>query len=126
MTQFLPLLLMPVLIALLAKTAAFVFRRTQLRWLQALVFGILVLLMGGVGTALNRTAGPLPPVLSVLLGLAAVLLVGGWYLGSRAKTANGAPLQFKGGALLSLVLYGLVMILGTCVAVLVPLLQNVG
>jgi hypothetical protein len=123
--QFLPLLLTPLLFALLAKAAAFLFRRTQLRWLHALVFGILLLVVGGTGTIANRLAGmPLPAAISLLLGLLAVLLVGGWYLGPRAKTAEGVPLQFKGGALLALVTYGLVFALGIIPAVVLPMLRH--
>jgi len=123
--QFLPLLLAPLLYALLVKAAAFLFRRTQLSWLHAIVFGILVLLVGGTGAILNKAAGfPLPMALSLLLGLAAILLLGGWYLGPRAKSANGFALQFKGGVLLSLVAYGLVFVLGVVAALLIPLLQH--
>ena len=116
---------MPALYALLTKAAAFLFRRTQLRWLHAFVFGVLVLLVGGTGAFLNQAAGkPLPMVLSILLGLTSLLLVGGWYLGPRAKTSDGAALQFKGGVLLSLVAYGLVFALGLVVAVLMPFLLH--
>lgn len=118
-------MLLPLFYALFTKAAAFLFRRTQLSWVHAIVFGVLVLLVGGVGTVLNRVMGmPLPLPLAVLLGLVTLLAVGGWYLGPRAKTAEGAPLQFKGGALLSLVAYGLVFALGIGAAVLLPLLQH--
>ena len=121
--QFLPLLLTPLLFALLAKAAAFLFRRTQLSWLHAVVFGALLLLVGGAGTLVNRLAGmPLPAAISILLGLLVVLLVGGLYLGARAKTAEGVTLQFKGGVLLALVTYGLVIALGIVLAVVLPML----
>jgi hypothetical protein len=122
--QFLPLLLAPLLYALFAKLGAFLFRRTQLRWLHAIVFGVLVLLVGGVSAATNRMAGkPLPIAAALLLGLAILLLLGGWYLGPRAKTADGSPLRFKGGLMLSLVIYGLFLAVGL-VAVLLPLLWH--
>jgi len=123
--MFLPLLLMPFFYAALTKAAAFLLRRTQLSWLHALVFSALSLFVGGAGAILNRAVGmPLPWPLTILLALAAFLALGGWYLGPRAKSVDGIALQFKGGALLSLVAYCLVFVLGIGVAVLVPLMQH--
>lgn len=123
--QFLPLLLAPLLYAALAKAAAFLFRRTQLSWLHALVFGFLVLLIGGAGAVLNRISGfPLPTAVALLLGLIVLLMLGGLYLGPRARTAGGVALQFKGGVLLALVMYGLVFVLGIIAAVGLPMLQH--
>lgn len=123
--QFLPLLLAPLLYALLTKAAAFLFRRTRLSWPHALVFGLLVFLVSGAGAVLNFLAGhPFPLPLTLLLSLAVPLLLGGWYLGPRAKSPEGVSLQFKGGALLALVVYGLVLALGVITAVALPLLEH--
>ena len=124
--QFLPLLLAPLLYSVLAKAAALLFRRTQLSWLHAVVFGLLVLLVGGVGAVLNRVFGfPLPTAVALLLSFIVLLLLGGWYLGPRAKNAEGVALQFKGGVLLALVMYGLVLALGIVAAIGLPMLQHV-
>jgi hypothetical protein len=123
----LPLALVPCLYAALVKVAAFLFRRTQLRWSHALVYGFLALVVGAAGTLLNRVLGsPLPLPLALLGGLALQLTLGGWYFGPRATTATGASLEFKGGVLLSLVAYGLVFVLGVVVAVVVPALYRAG
>lgn len=124
--QLLPLLLAPLLYALVTKLAAFIFRRTQLSWLHAFMFGVLVLIVGSAGAVLNQMAGMFLPIpISVLLGFSVLVLLGGWYLGSRAKTADGIALQFKGGLLLSLVVYGLFVALGIVGTVLLPFLQHV-
>ena len=123
--QFLPLLLAPLLYALLTKAAAFLFRKPQLSWLHAFVFGALLLVVGGAGAMLNQAAGfPLHMIVSLSLGLATLLLLGGWYLGPRATSSAGSALGFKGGVLLSAAVYGLVFTLGVLVAVLLPLLQH--
>jgi hypothetical protein len=123
--QFVPLLLTPLLYALFTKAAAFLFRRTQLSWLHAFLFGLLVVVVAGAGTVLKLASGfPLPMVASLLLGLAVPLLLGGWYLGLRARSVEGSALGFKGGLLLSLVAYGLVFAIGVVAAVLLPLLSQ--
>lgn len=123
--QLLPLLLAPLLYALLTKAAAFIFRRTQLSWLHAFLFGVLVLIVGATGAFLNQMSGMLFPLpISVLLGFTVFMLLGGWYLGPRAKTAEGIALEFKGGLLLSLVVYGLFLVFGLGAAVLLPFLQH--
>jgi hypothetical protein len=123
--MLLPLLLLPLFYAVFTKAAAFLLRRTQLSWLHALVFGILALLVGGAGAILNHAMSmPLPMPLAILLGLVAFLVVGGWYLGPRAKSTEGIAVQFKGGVLLSLIAYGLVFVLGILAAVAIPLMHH--
>lgn len=105
------------------KLAARFFRRTQLSWKHALFFGVvLFVVLFAVGAALFavgafiRWLTPVPgpifaSVVYLAVDLAAQLAVGGWFLGPRAKTSAGAPVEFKGGALLALISYGLVFIL---------------
>jgi len=122
---FLPLLLLPFLYALFAKASAFLFGRAQISWLHSLIFGALLVFAGFVGALLHRAAGsPLPISLAVLLSFALLVTVGGWYLGPRAKSAIGSPLQFKGGAILSSIVFGLLALFGIVFAVLVPLLLH--
>lgn len=103
------------------KLAARLFRRTELSWKHAGVFGpLLFVVLFAVG-ALVRWLNPVPaPMLAYVLYLAvdlvAQLAVGGWFLGPRAKTAAGAPVEFKVGALLALIAYGLVFILSLAAA----------
>jgi hypothetical protein len=112
--------------AAFAKAAAFILRRMRLRWSHALVFGVLAFLVGVTGMILNRVIGMhIPFPIALLIGLAALLAVGGWYLGPRATTAEGAIIQFKGGVLLSLTVYGFIAALGIVAAFLVPLVNHV-
>ena len=123
----LSLFLVPFLYAALVKLAALLFRRTKLSWKHALLFALMAFLVGVAGTLLNKTTGSLLPVpLAALIGLSIQLALGGWYLGSRASTQQGAPLAFKGGVVLSLVVYLIVVLIGVTTAVVVPLMQQAG
>jgi hypothetical protein len=95
------------------KLAARLYRRTQLSWKHALVFGlVLFLVLFAVGAAVRSLSAAMVPLHQSLLdlatGLVAQLGVGAWWLGSRARTMAGAPLESKRGALLALMTYGLV------------------
>lgn len=99
-----PLVLLPVVLALSVKTAAWVLQRTQLGWGHAFGYGVIASLvnMGGMLTA--RMPGPsLPLPLLAAISLLAVLGLGGWYLGPRARTADCATLGFKRGVLVCLI-----------------------
>jgi hypothetical protein len=123
----LPLLLVPFLYAALVKLAAFVFRRTKLSWKHALLFALMAFLVGVAGTLLNKATGSLLPLpLAALISFSIQLALGGWYLGSRASTQQGAPLAFKGGIVLSLVAHLMVVVAGVAAAVVVPLVQQAG
>ncbi|SFU51783.1 hypothetical protein SAMN05216350_102323 [Polaromonas sp. YR568] len=111
------------------KLAARLYRRTQLSWKHAAVFGVvLFLVLLAVGTcvrALNLISEPVSAaLLDIATGLLAQLAVGAWFLGPRARTATGAPVGFKGGALLALITYALVFFLSTAAALLLPLLAR--
>src|SRR5882724_5110187 len=96
--SLLPLVLMICVYAALIKLAALAFRRTQLRWLHAFVFSVLITVVTSGAIALRHFGGlALPLVLSVPLALVVHLGLGGWYFGPRATTRAGAPLAFKGG-----------------------------
>ena len=123
----LPLFLVPFFYAALVKLAALLFRRTKLSWKHALLFGLMAFVVGVAGTLLNKATGSVLPLpLAALIGLSIQLALGGWYLGSRASTQQGAPLAFKGGVVLSLVAYLIVVIVGVIAAVVVPLMQQAG
>ena len=111
------------------KLAARLYRRTQLSWKHAAVFGVvLFLVLLAIGTCvrwLNLVSGPVPSsLLDIATGLGAQLAVGAWFLGPRARTTAGAPVAFKGGALLALIAYVLVFSLSTATALLLPLLAR--
>lgn len=121
--SLLPLAFTFVLYAVLIKLAARLYRRSLLPWKHAFAFGALAMLVGGLGALLNYASGfVLGPLLSVLLGLAVQLALGGWYLGPRVLSLSGHPVAFKGGASIAAIGVGIVFALGVVAAVLVPLL----
>jgi hypothetical protein len=125
--SLLPIALVPCLYAALVKLAAFVVRRTKLRWSQALIYGVLALVVGAAGAVLNKASGSLLPLpVALLAGLAVQLVLGGWYFGPRATNTAGTPIRFKGGVVLSLVAYLLVFALGVLAAIVVPALNRGG
>ena len=94
------------------KLAAWLYRHTQLDWKHALIFGVvLFIVLFAVGAAVRSLSAGSDPVRQSLVdlatGLAAQLGLGAWWLGSRARTKAGVPLELKGGALLALMTYGL-------------------
>ena len=117
-----PFVLMPVFYAMLVKVAAFLLRRIDLSWKHALLFGLIALTVGALGTFANLATGQaLPALLAGLLGISIQLALAGWYFGSRARTASGELIGFTRGALLSLVALGLVFAIGLGAAVLLEL-----
>ena len=104
------------------KLAARLYRRTQLSWKHALVFGVaLFIVLFAVGAAVRSLSAAMVPLHQFLLdlasGLVAQLGVGAWWLGSRARTMAGAPLELKRGALLALMTYGLVFSLSLAASI---------
>lgn len=111
------------------KLAARLFRQTQLSWKHALLFGVFLFVVlffvGGLVRWLNPVQGPvLASVVFLAVDLAAQLAVGGWFLGPRARTKAGAPIEFKGGALLAFISYALVFVLSLAVAAVLPALAR--
>ncbi|MBW8720891.1 MAG: hypothetical protein JF626_03030 [Polaromonas sp.] len=128
--------LVPAIFTILAyvaciKLAARLYRRSQLSWKHAAVFGVaLFLVLLAVGAcvrwlSLAVGAGPVSvSLLDIATGLLAQLALGAWFLGPRGTSAEGAPLGFKGGALLALIAYALVFSLSIAAAFLLPLLAR--
>jgi hypothetical protein len=116
MVSLIPLFLAPFLYAIVVKLAAFLFRRTILTWKHALIFGVLAIVIGACGTATNYVSGRLlAPLLTVLLGVAIQIVLGGWYLGSRARISEELSVGFVRGMFLTLIAVGILLFL--CVAV---------
>lgn len=117
---FLPLLLAVLAFGLLAKLAARL-RRARLAWPHAFVFGVLVFMMGVAGALINGNVFIfLPMPLAVLAALLMQLALGGWYFGQRATTQDGAPVMFRGGAILALIAFLLALGFGVMAAIVLP------
>jgi hypothetical protein len=113
MLSFVQLLLSTALYTSIVKLAAFLYRRSRLSWRDACIFSLLLLMVLGTGTLLNRLSGDVVPLaLSVAAGMVIQVGIGAWYLAPRASTVAGEALGAKGGALLALIAYALVASLG--------------
>jgi hypothetical protein len=125
LVAFLPLVFSFVLFALLAKFAARLYRSSKLSWKHALVYGLLVMFIGGAGAFVNILGGTvLGLLLGLFLGLTLQLALGGWYLGSRAFLPSGESLGFKAGALIAAMTFGIIFAIGVFAALIVPLLAG--
>ena len=116
--SFLPLVLLVLAEAGLVKLVAVMFR-WKARWTTALVFSALVIAVNTAGTVPLRIFDLyLPLVLGIAFSLAVQIALGGWLFGTQATVASGEPLGFRRGALLSLIAYGLMLVLGVALWVL--------
>ncbi|NGZ84488.1 hypothetical protein [Duganella aceris] len=119
MPSFVPLLLSVALYTSIVKLSAFLYRRALLSWRDACIFSLILLMILGGGTLLNRLSGNAVPLLvSIAAGLVIQAGVGAWYLAPRARTATGDALGTKGAAMLALIAYVLIASLGLLVGLL--------
>ena len=104
-----PLLLSVALYTSINKLAAFLYKRARLSWRDACIFSLILLTVLGTATLLNRLSGNVVPIaVLVVAGLVIQAGIGAWFLASRARTAAGAPLGSKGGAVLAVIAYALI------------------
>ena len=123
----LPLLLTFVVYAAFVKLASLLYGRSQLAWKHAFAFGAIGIVIGTLGTLLNALTGSaLPLVLAAVLGVGVQVALGGWFLGPRVLSASGAPVAFKGGAIVAAIAVAIGLALGVLVAVVVPALAPHG
>lgn len=112
-TSIVPLLLSVALYTSLVKLAAFLYKRALLGWRDACIFSLILLMLLGAATLLNRITGNAVPIaVLVAAGLVIQVGMGAWFLAPRARRASGAPLGTKGGAVLALIAYALIAGLG--------------
>jgi hypothetical protein len=113
MPSFVPLLLSVALYTSIVKLSAFLYRRSRLSWRDACIFSLMLLMVLGAGTLLNRLSGnTVPLAVSIAAGMVIQVGIGAWYLTPRARTASGGPLDSKAAAMLALIAYVLIASLG--------------
>jgi hypothetical protein len=113
MPSFVPLLLSVALYTSIVKLSAFLYRRSRLSWRDACIFSLMLLMVLGAGTLLNRLSGnTVPLAVSIAAGMVIQVGIGAWYLAPRARTVSGVPLDSKGAAMLALIAYILIASLG--------------
>lgn len=97
----------------LIKLVSTLYRRTQLSWKNAIIFGLIEVSSGAFGELLRRaTERQYSVIITFLFGFGLQLGLGGWFLSSRAKTSSSTPISFTSGLLLSLATYALVLVFG--------------
>jgi len=125
MPSFVPLLLSVALYTSIVKLAAFLYKRSRLSWRDACIFSLILLMILGGGTLLNRLSGnAVPLVVSIAAGMVIQAGVGAWYLAPRARTATGEALGTKGAATLALIAYVLIASLGLLAGLALGLLVS--
>jgi len=123
MPSFVPLLLSIALYTSIVKLAAFLYRRARLSWRDACIFSLILLMILGGGTLLNRLSGnAVPLVVSIAAGMVIQVGVGAWYLAPRVRAGSGEALGTKGAAMLALIAYVLIACLGLLVGFLAGIL----
>lgn len=121
LTTLLPLLLTPFFYGALIKLAALLYRRIQLSWKHAFLFGLLSMAVGGTMTFANIATGRVAPVpLVLLLSMSTQLALGGWYFKDRARMASGDPIGHVRGALLPVLAFALVFAVAAVAILLAP------
>ena len=127
LVRVLPLLLAIALYAAFVKLAARIYRRSQLAWKHAFVFTLMCIVVAGLSKYLSMLTGH-----AFLAGLVAILgtgiqvALGAWFLGSRARTASGAPVLPRGGAIIAGMAVVGVLILAIIASVALPALLQRG
>lgn len=119
---FAPLVLLPVVLTLSIKGAAWVFKRTRLDCGHALVYGLIAGLVNMVGMVTARMPGrsiPLP--VFAILCVVLTLVLGAWYLGPRARTADGAALRFPKSVVLCVIAWVLLCAVSVAIFFAAPL-----
>jgi hypothetical protein len=123
MPSFVPLLLSIGLYTSIVKLAAFLYRRSHLSWRDACIFSLILLMILGGGTLLNRLSGnAVPLAVSIAAGMVIQAGVGAWYLAPRVRAGSGEALGTKGAAMLALIAYVLIASLGLLVGLLAGIL----
>ena len=117
------LLLGTIVYAAFIKTAARIYRHTMLSWKSAFGFGALAMILGTVGTVANAfTVGKLPLLIVMSVGLGLQILVGAWFLGTRATNAAGHSVGMKTGAAIVAIAVAMAFAIGFVLAIVVPML----
>jgi hypothetical protein len=102
---------------LLFKLAAFLLKRSHLKWADSFVFGLLVLIvLFGARAIIAAVLPDSGPLTTSVISLSLCLGLGGWFFGIRARNSAGAQLGWSGGLLLTGI--GFVLLIAVGLAIL--------
>ena len=107
------------------KFAAFLLGRTRLGWAKSFVFAVMLLfvVVGFRGVAVLAPQ-QIPGTVIAAAAPCASLLLGAWYFGTHARTANGAPLGWGRGLALTLIGAALLVATGLLLVVAAQVLRR--
>jgi hypothetical protein len=108
--QLLPLGIILALYAAYLRLAARVLGASRVGWLYAFQFAALIVALTIVGRATSAYLGELPLLLGIVFGLTLHLALGAWLFSQRALASDGEPLGWGGGAKLTAVAFGFLLI----------------
>lgn len=101
------------------KIAAFLLKRTHLKWTHAFAFSLLILLiLLGVRISSPALASFVPAWVCPAFGIALGIALGGWFLSTRATNVSGQPLGWTGAIKLSTLAFALLMIAGIAMIII--------
>lgn len=121
-----PLLLLLGIYAASFKIAARIVRASRVGWAQTFQLAMLVVAITMIGRGASAFLGELPVLLGAALGLTLHIALGAWFFRERALAADGQPLGWAGGAKLSGLAVGMILIVGVVLAVGLPALVMMG
>ncbi len=109
----------------LVKLAALLYKRARLSWRDACIFSMMVLVVLGGGTLLNRLSDDaIPDWLSLIACMVIQMGIGAWYLAPRGHSRTGEPLGSQGAAILALIAYALLMPILIALTVMVSAMRH--
>jgi hypothetical protein len=105
-----PLLFTFLVVACFVKLAARLLRRIRVGWQHSLLFGLMLGALALAKSAFGLSfADFMPPALALVLGLTVSLGIGTWYFSTRATTAEGDQLGWRGSLRLTGLALGLML-----------------
>jgi hypothetical protein len=108
--QFLPLLVILCMYATFVRLAARITRASGVGWLRAFQFAALIVVLSVLGRVVSLYVGEAPLLLAGLFGITTHLALGAWFFRNRAVAADGQVVGWAGGAKLSAVALGLLLL----------------
>jgi hypothetical protein len=108
--SLLPLLFTFLVVACFVKLAARLLRRTRVSWKHSILFGLLLGALALAKSAFGLLfADFLPPIMALAAGLSVSLGIGTWFFSTRAASAEGDLLGWRGSSRLTGLALGLML-----------------
>jgi hypothetical protein len=108
-----PIALALCLFAASVKVAALILRRTRVSWKHSFIYTLMIFGIMIVARVLSLFVHiSLPIAVPLALAFISQVAIGGWFFARRATSSSGDPVGWRGGAQLSAINFGVVVIFG--------------